>query len=248
MGDGYGILQSLVNSSFLANLIIPAFFISLGLFFIFKYIYPEIKYQIEKQNGLVSQGTTTPISQDYVDRSLYISNPAGLNEVSEEAFKQDILQDDTVSKNYNGIFYITIPALGIDSLPVTANVDSTTESSYNSILPTSLAHFQNTGLPISDIKNNIVIYGHSASPNYRPKPSDVEVAFSFLSNLKVGDEIYIDMDGQRYTYRMYRSKIVEPTDLSVITGLKNQRTLTLFTCWPAGNNSSRYVAIARPVE
>ncbi len=244
----YNFLQNLVNSSFLANLIIPSFFIALGLYFIFQYIYPEIQYQIQKQNGLVAQGTTTLISGDYIDRSKYISNPAGLAQVTAEAFEQHILQDDTLSKNYNGIFYISIPSLGIDRLPVQSNVDSTTESVYNQVLKNSLAHFENTGLPISDIKNNIVIYGHSASPNYNPRATDPEVAFSFLPNLKVGDEILIEIEGEVHKFKMFRSKIVEPTDLSIITGNENERTLTLFTCYPAGNNANRYVAIARPVN
>ncbi len=246
--ESYNFLQNMVNSSFLANLIIPSFFIALGLYFIFQYVYPEIQYQIQRQNGLVAQGTTTLTSGDYIDRSKFISNPAGLAEVSSEAFDQQILQDDSVSRNYRGTFYISIPSIGIERLPVQANVDSTTESAYNAVLKNSLAHFENTGLPISDVNNNIVIYGHSASPNYNPRASDPEVAFSFIPNLKVGDEIIIEMEGETHKFRMFRSKIVEPTDISIITGQENQRTLTLFTCYPAGNNSNRYVAIARPVN
>ena len=246
--EGYSFLQYIVNSSFLANLIIPSFFIALGLYFIFQYFYPEIQYQIQKENGLVTQGTTTLISSNYIDRSKYISSPAGMSKVTTQAFSQNILQEDTTSKNYNGTFYISIPSLNINRLPVKSNVDSTTESVYDSVLKNSLAHFENTGLPISEIKNNIVIYGHSASPNYNPQSSDPEVAFSFLPNLKVGDEILIEIEGKIHKFRMFRSKIVEPTDISIITGKENERTLTLFTCYPVGNNANRYVAIARPVN
>lgn len=244
--EGYSLLQKVVNSSFLANLIIPSFFVALGIFFMFQYFYPEIQHQIQKQNGLIAQGTTTLASNDYIDRSTYISNPAGLLDL-ENLVKNEPLAYDNTSRDYKGTFEITIPSLGIYSLPVQANVDSTTESVYNQVLKSSLAHFESTGLPISETNNNIVIYGHSASPNYNPQASDPEVAFSFLPNLKVGDEIIINMEGKEYKYRMYKSKIVEPTDLSVITGEENRQTLTLFTCYPAGNNKSRYVAIARPV-
>jgi LPXTG-site transpeptidase (sortase) family protein len=248
VGGGYSFLQKLVNSSKLANLIIPTLFIVLGGYFIFKHISPTIKYQIEKQNNQFTQGTTTPISDSYIDISKYISNPSGLIEASELAFKQEILQVDEISKNYKGIFYISIPSIGIDRLPVKANVDSTTESVYNTVLKDSLAHFENTGLPISEVQNNIVVYGHSASSTYNPKANDPEVAFSFLSQMKVGDEIYIDLEGQRYKFRMYSSKEVEPNDLSIITGNPNQRTLTLFTCSPAGNPKKRLVIVARPID
>jgi LPXTG-site transpeptidase (sortase) family protein len=246
--DGYGILQSLVNSSRFAQIVIPGILILIGLGFIYKFIYPEIKTQLEERNGLVAQGTTALTANDFLDRSQYISNPAGLlGDVATEAFQQNILQIDTVSKSYNKTFYITIPALNIENLPVTPNVDSTTEDSYTSVLHNSLAHFQNTGLPISEINNNMVIYGHSASPNYNPRTNDPEVAFSFLPNLKVGDLIYIDIDGNRYTYRMYKSKIVEPSDFTIITGELNKRILTLFTCYPPGNSESRIVINARPI-
>src|SRR5690606_20263638 len=132
-------------------------------------------------------------------------------------------------------------------LPVEANVDSSSEESYNLALQDSLAHFKGTGLPISDVQNNIVIYGHSASPNYNPRRTDPEVAFSYLPELKVGDDIIIEIEGKEYRFKMYRSKIVEPDDTSVITGTKGKRTLTLFTCYPIGANSQRYVALAREV-
>lgn len=245
--ESYAGLQDVVNSSRVAQILVPMAFILVGTFFIYKYIYPEIKADIERNNGLVAQGSTSLVPDDFIDKSQYISNPSGLGKTAEEAFETNILQADEQSLSYTKTFYITIPALGIDRLPVKPNVDSTTEDSYNQVLHSSLAHFKNTGLPISDIQQNIVIYGHSASPNYNPSKSDPEVAFSFIPNLKVGDEIHIDMDGERYTFRMFKSKIVEPEDVSIITGNKNQRTLTLFTCYPIGNNSQRYVAVARPV-
>jgi len=247
MGDSYSALQGIVNSSAVANLVIPSIFILIGAFFIYQYISPSLKAEIEQFTGQVSQGTAAPAAEDYIDKSKYISNPAGLDQLAEEAFAADILQEDTVSKNYRGTFQVSIPSIGINSLPVTANVDSTTEDVYNNVLRSTLAHFENTGLPISDVNNNIVLYGHSATPSYDPNPNDPEVAFSFLSNMKIGDEIHIDMEGERYTFKMYKSKIVEPTDLSIITGSKNQRKLTLFTCYPNGNSRQRLVIEARAV-
>lgn len=74
------------------------------------------------------------------------------------------------------------------------------------------------------------------------------VAFSFLPDLKVGDEITIEIDGKTFTYQMFRSKIVEPNDLSIITGTAGKGTLTLFTCFPLGSDAKRYTAVARPVS
>lgn len=240
-------IQYLVNTSNLANFLVPGIFIILGSVFIYKQFFPDIQQAIEQNAGFLAQGSITPVSDEYINFKEYISNPAGLSEVSSIAFSENILADDIQSKSYRGIFYISIPSLGINRMPITANVDSTTEESYMSVLDTTLAHFQNTGLPISDIQNNIVIYGHSASQNYGPRVDDPMVAFSFLPDLKVGDDIVLEIEGKTFNYKMQRSKIVDPNDTSVITGTKGKRTLTLFTCYPAGNNAKRYIAIARPV-
>lgn len=245
--EGYEQLQNVSRSSKLTNFLIPLIFIFSGFFLIWQYAHGEIVTVLQEINGNLTQGNSTIVDYDYIDLSNYISNPEGLDIVAREAFREDVLLEDPVSNEYNGVFYITIPALGINRLPVQANVDSTTETSYSSVLERSLAHFENTGLPISDVQNNIVIYGHSASAGYNPSPADPVVAFSFLRNLTVGDEIIIEIEGETHTFKMYKSKVVEPTDFSIINGETNRRQLTLFTCDPPGNNSHRLAVMARPV-
>jgi LPXTG-site transpeptidase (sortase) family protein len=242
----YGRLKDASTSSKIANILIPTLFIGVGVFFIYQQFAPDVKQAIQQNLGFLSQGNLSPVDDVYINQEEYISKPSGLSELTLNALKENILTVDTQSLSYKGTFYISIPSLNINNMPVQANVDSTKEESYNAILKNSLAHFENTGLPNSTIQNNIVVYGHSASPSYNPKPSDPEVAFSFLDEIKVGDDIFIDMDGKRYHYVMYKSKIVEPTDISIITGTRGKRTLTLFTCSPDGSNRSRFVAIARP--
>lgn len=247
IGKSYSLLERITHSSRIANIIIPSFFIVLGVFFIYQYFFPFIQDFFRNRSGQLEQGNTALVADNFINKAEFISSPAGLTAIAEEALDKSGMLDDPVSNSYDGTFYITIPSLGIESLPVKSNVDSINESVYNEVLKTSLAHFKNTGLPISDVANNMVVYGHSAAPTYNPSASDPEVAFSFIPNLKIGDEIYIDMDGERYKYRMFRSKIVDPSDISIITGTSNRKMLTLFTCYPPGNNKSRYVAVARPI-
>ncbi len=245
--SGYNSLKEITSFSALTGILIPGILVLAGVYFIYQQFFPEIKQIVEVNYGYLNQGNITPVSDSYIVNNEFVSNPSGLSDLIQNALDQHVLQDDTVSKNYNGTFYITIPSLGINRLPVQSNVESTTESVYNQVLQTQLAHFQGTGLPISNVKNNIVVYGHSAAPLYNPQRTDPYVAFTFLPELKVGDSIQIDIDGQTFNYKMFKSKIVNPTDTSIITGTQGKRTLTLFTCYPAGNNSQRYVAIAREV-
>jgi LPXTG-site transpeptidase (sortase) family protein len=244
----YSGLKSIANSSVLAHVLIPGLFIFLGAFFIFLHFLPDIQIQLGENNNIFNQGNTSLVSEGFIDNSGFISNPAGLINFDAEAAEEKTFERDDISRNYNKTFYITIPSIGIDSLPVTPNVNSSSKSAYDTVLKNSLAHFKGTGLPISDVDNNIVIYGHSANANYGPQPNDPEVAFSFIHKMKVGDEIYIDMDGERYKFRMYKGQVVEPTDVEIIEGVVGKKTLTLFTCHEPGNNTKRYVVTARPID
>lgn len=240
-------IDSAAKVSPLANVILPIIFIIAGSFFIYQQFKPEIQQKLREQNGLLAQGTVSPVSDEYVSLSEYISNPKGLEELTKDALAQHILQEDTQSLSFTETFYISIPSLGMDRLPVEPNVDSSSEDAYSKALEDSLAHFKYTGLPISDIKNNIVLYGHSASPSFNPQRNDPVVAFSYLQELKVGDDIIVEVSGEIFKFKMQRSKIVEPDDISIINGTPGKRTLTLFTCFPNGSNSKRYVAVAREV-
>lgn len=243
----YSDIFDVTQKSSLANLILPLVFIGIGAVFIYREFFPDIQAAIQSSSGYLAQGNVSPVSDQYLDLASYISKPQSFKELTIQALNEHTLEEDTQSLNYSGVFYITIPSIGINRLPVEANVDSTSEEIYNKVLLTRLAHFKSTGLPVSEVKNNILVYGHSASPNYNPSPKDPQVAFSFLPELKVGDEITVEMEGKEHKFVMSSSKIVKPTDTSVITGTKGRRTLTLVTCFPLGSNENRYVAVARPV-
>ncbi|MDQ7020339.1 MAG: hypothetical protein Q9M91_00655 [Candidatus Dojkabacteria bacterium] len=157
----YGVLQRIVDASSITNTIIPLILVLVGTGFILKQIIPDVRYKYEEVNEYFAQGTTSPVNEDYIDLLKYIATPDGLDIIAKEALDSGILQEDNLSKNYSGTFYLSIPSLGMDRLAVTANVNSTKEDSYLPILETSLAHFEGTSLPFSDVQNNTVIYGHS---------------------------------------------------------------------------------------
>lgn len=240
-------VDTFTKKSPIANIILPIILFVAGFYFIFEQFKPDIQQKLKEQSGQLAQGTVNLVSEKYVSMSEYISIPQGLEELTKKALSEQVLKEDTVSLSYSGVFYLSIPALGMEKLPVEANVDSSSKDSYLPALEDSLAHFKYTGLPISDVPNNIVIYGHSASPSYNPKRNDPMVAFSYLQELSVGDDIFIEIEGKIFQFKMQKSRIVDPTDIEIITGTPGKRTLTLFTCFPNGSNSKRYVAVAREV-
>ncbi|MCS7316969.1 MAG: sortase [Candidatus Dojkabacteria bacterium] len=246
-GELYNFLIESLSHSKIASITIPTILIIFGLSIIYKQLFPEIQQEIIKNIGYLNQGNVSPVSETFIDVNFYIGKAENLEDLTKKAMSENVLLPDTVSFNYNNIFYISIPSLNINRLPVTPNVDSTSEQIYMPILERTLAHFKGTGLPISEIKNNIVIYGHSTTLSYGPSRNNPMLAFSFLPEIKIGDEVILHIDNRDYKFLVSKTRIVEPTDISIINGTRGKRTLTLFTCYPLGSNHNRFVVIAREI-
>ncbi|HQE93502.1 MAG TPA: class D sortase [Anaerolineae bacterium] len=67
--------------------------------------------------------------------------------------------------------------------------------------------------------------------------------FRDLPELNVGDEILVQTQTQVYRYRVEQTRIIEPTDVSVMASTTTP-VLTLITCYPYGIDSHRIVVIA----
>lgn len=87
-------------------------------------------------------------------------------------------------------------------------------------------------------KGNYALAGHHMkNPN---------LLFSPLYNLNKDQPIYL-LDGrQAYVYKMIDSKIVDPTDLSVLNEVKNKSVITLITCNVEGD--MRYVTTGELID
>ena len=129
-------------------------------------------------------------------------------------------------------FFITIPKLKIKKAKV--KVDSLK-------FDTSLSHFPGSAIP-GEI-GNAFITGHSVLPQFAD-PKNYRAIFTKLSDLEVGDDVYIQMDDQTLHFSVQYSKVVDPRDLSVLLPISaTGRNLTLMTCVPPGTNIKRLVVI-----
>lgn len=129
-------------------------------------------------------------------------------------------------------FSVTIPKLKVTNAKV--KVDSLD-------FKTSLAHFPGSGLP-GEIGNSFVT-GHSVLPLFND-PKNYRAIFTKLSDLSVGDDVFVKMDGQTFHYVVQYAKVVSPHDLSVLLPIsQNGRNLTLMTCVPPGTSIKRLVVI-----
>ena len=87
-------------------------------------------------------------------------------------------------------------------------------------------HLDGTGFPW-DQEANVYIAGHRLGyPGY---PSFL--AFYDIDAVQEGDRIFVeDADGREYTYQVFRTLEVDPTDLYVLEPLEGRNIVTLQTC------------------
>jgi sortase A len=87
-------------------------------------------------------------------------------------------------------------------------------------------HLDGTGFPWQE-EANVYIAGHRLG--YPNTPSFL--AFWDIDNLAEGDQIFVeDANGREYTYKVFQTLEVEPSDLFVTEPIGGKNILTLQTC------------------
>src|SRR5919202_6522809 len=120
---------------------------------------------------------------------------------------------------------VTIPAMArIEGVPVpdAEGDDEDKLKNYAAI------HLQGTGFPWQE-GANVYIAGHRLGyPGYSSF-----LGFYDLDKLKEGDEIFVkDASGKKYTYKVFRNFVANPTDLSVLNPVAGKKIMKLQKCTP----------------
>lgn len=135
---------------------------------------------------------------------------------------------------------IQIPKINVDA-PVQYE-PSSAEWKIQIALRDGPDHYGATALPGQ--AGNAVIIGHSSEVPWAP--GKYKFVFTMLDKLSVGDRIYVNYKGTRYIYRVSGSKVIQPTDMSVLAPTKTPQ-LTLITCTPVGTSKNRLVVTAQQI-
>lgn len=138
------------------------------------------------------------------------------------------------------------PTMTIPKINVTAPLifePSTQEAAVQKALENGVVHYGNTPRPGEP--GNQVVVGHSSNDWW--EPGDYKFVFVLLDKLVVGDTFSVDYEGVKYVYKVTETKIVEPTDLSVLKPTPNP-TITLITCTPPGTAWKRFIVHAEQIS
>ncbi|MFQ9695757.1 MAG: class D sortase [Zhenhengia sp.] len=72
--------------------------------------------------------------------------------------------------------------------------------------------------------------------------------FNRLDEVEVGDEIQITRGKETYTYKVYESFLVEPTEVWVTEPIEDKKIVTLITCHPVVKATHRLIVRGELVE
>lgn len=151
--------------------------------------------------------------------------------------------DPTITGSVSPDPRLIIPKLNID-VPVHFGIPL---SQVMSTMNNGVAHYRIAGASAFPGEiGNTVITGHSAGDIYSSNP--YKYIFSGLERLEDGDLIYINYNSTRYTYRVIKKEVVEPTNVAALVVDTDKPLLTLITCTPLGTSRYRLLVTAEQIS
>ena len=138
---------------------------------------------------------------------------------------------------------VIIPKINVE-VPVVYDVTTNNDAVIEKALERGVVHYADTATPGQN--GNVVIVGHSSNNIFNP--GKYKFAFVLLSRLDDGDTFYLQKDGKRYTYQVYKNSIVSPTDVAVLGPADKAATATLITCDPPGTSTNRLVVTGEQID
>lgn len=192
----------------------------------------------------------SPLIKYYIDTTVFNKYKVKIIKADPTAsYFQKIITAGSTNGNtqYNGYFYISIPNIGLKNIPVKSNVDGFNTQAYEHVLVDSLAQMKGTAYPGQ--YGNVYIYGHSAPQWFADLyPNSFLGIFTNILKLQNGNYIYIKFKKTTYKYKIFESKVVSPSDFSVLQSPKGKKFLTLMTCIPPGIGTQRYIVKAYQIS
>lgn len=140
---------------------------------------------------------------------------------------------------------VIIPKINV-SAPVIYGLEDLSESTAQEALKRGVIHYPIYGASAYPGQNgNTVLLGHSSSDWF----SDGQFKFIFvqLNRLTEGDLFYLDYEGVRYVYRIFKTEIINPDQVDKLAIGTDKPYATLITCDPPGTAFRRLVVYAEQI-
>lgn len=151
--------------------------------------------------------------------------------------------DPTVTQTISAEPRLIIPKLNID-VPVHFGIPL---NEVMSAMNEGVAHYRINGASAYPGEiGNLVITGHSAGDIY--SSNQYKYIFSGLERLEDGDLIYVNYNSVRYTYRVIKKEVIEPSDINALVVETDKPLITLVTCTPLGTSRYRLLVTGEQIS
>lgn len=141
---------------------------------------------------------------------------------------------------------VIIPKINV-SAPIIFDLADLSEASSQEALQRGVIHYPISGASAYPGQNgNTVLLGHSSSDFF--KPGNYKFIFVQLNRLESGDLFYINYNSKRYTYKVFKTEIISPTDISKLAIGTDKPYATLITCDPPGSATNRLVVYGEQIS
>lgn len=136
---------------------------------------------------------------------------------------------------------IIIPKIGVTAPLIFP--ETIEERAVLRALQDGVVHYSGTANPGES--GNAVFFGHSSNDIW--EPGNYKFVFVLLEKLVPGDQYEIHYQSRKYIYTVEETKVVEPTELSVLDQTSTAYS-TLITCTPPGTNWRRFIVKAKQTD
>lgn len=158
---------------------------------------------------------------------------------------QNIIVDPSDTADVGAEAKLIIPKINVD-VPVIYDIGYDNDSQMKA-MENGVAHF---GIPGANSRpgqvGNTVLSGHSSNDLF--DSGMYKFVFAQLDKLVVGDTIYANYEGTRYTYTVTKTEVVKPTEVSKLIYPTDKPILTLITCTPLGTALNRLLVTAEQIS
>ncbi len=218
--------------------IVSLVFLAVGVFFLMQVAMPFIAFK-GWELFLLSQDSILVDPSSTAANSFASSNVLGVSVEDIGDFPAFISRDKSLPPPSYRDYSIDIPKIDMSGQKVVV---------YSNKFEDNLAQFPGTALPGE--KGNVFITGHSSlSAISLVESRDRKPIFANLLSIRKGDDITLNVLGQKFTYQVVGLKVVDPKDTSVLNPPDSEgRYLTLMTCVPPGFNTKRLIVLSKLKE
>lgn len=151
--------------------------------------------------------------------------------------------DPTITKTVSADPKLIIPKLNVE-VPLRFGVAL---SGVMSAMNNGVVHYRIAGASAYPGEiGNFVVTGHSAGDIYSSNP--YKYIFSGLERLEDGDLIYVNYNSVRYTYRVTKKEVIEPTNVAALVVDTDKPLITLVTCTPLGTARYRLLVTGEQIS